>query len=428
MSEASAKERPAAAVDVNAVKTTPYSWFVAMLVFMAYGVSFVARNVWSTAIPVAHETLGITMAAAGGLMTAFYIGYVISNFVTGFVVDMIGPRVTLTLATLFTGIFTFLIPYTPHYAIIFLLRVGAGFASGPLFAGVAKYQISYFSPQTRATAMAVMMAGTRLGTIAATAVFAPIIQNKSWQHGFTYGGLCAIGVAVIFYIFAKEQGAGLQRVVRTSDPAQKAAQAAGLKAVVMNKSFILGTIACFLNIGANQGYTTYLMVFLTRTRGFSLTEAGAILGGTFAVGLVSGPMSGVVADVLKSKKMVCLAGAIVTVILTILLIVANNIAFLIVVLAVRVLLQSLLGTPLNAMQAQAAAGPYVGRAMGIYNGTAQLGSVVFPVVFGLVLDVSGMNFGAIFIIVTATVGVVGFLIMFMTEKVVPKKTAEPARA
>jgi MFS family permease len=424
-----AKDKPAAAAaDLNAVKTTPYSWFVAMLVFMAYGVSFVARNVWSTAIPVAHESLGITMAAAGGLMTAFYIGYVISNFVTGFVVDMIGPRVTLTLATLFTGIFTFLIPYTPHYAIIFLLRVGAGFSAGPLFAGVAKYQISYFSPQTRATAMAVMMAGTRLGSIVASAVFAPIIQYQGWQHGFTYGGLFAVGVAVIFYIFAKEQGAALQRVVRTRDPAQKAAQAAGLKAVVLNKSFVLGTIALFLNIGANQGYTTYLMVFLTRTRGFTLTEAGAIVGGTFAVGLVSGPLSGVVADVLKSKKMVCLAGAIVTVILTFLIIVADSVAFLVVVLAARVLLASLLGTPLNALQSQAAAGPYVGRAMGIYNGVGQAGSVLFPVVFGMILDLSGMNFGAIFIIITATVGVVGFLIMFMTEKVAPRKTAEPAKA
>jgi MFS family permease len=395
---------------------------------MAYGVSFVARNVWSTAIPVAHESLGITMAAAGGLMTAFYIGYVISNFVTGFVVDKIGPRVTLSLATLFTGVFTLLIPYTPHYPIIFLLRVGAGFSAGPLFAGVAKYQISYFSPQTRATAMAVMMAGTRLGAIVASAVFAPIIQRQSWQHGFTYGGLFAVGVAVIFYIFAREQGAALQRIVKTTDPAQKAVQAAGLKAVVLNKSFILGTIACFLNIGANQGYTTYLMVFLTRTRGFTLTEAGAIVGGTFAVGLVSGPLSGIVADVLKSKKMVCLVGAIVTVVLTILIILADSVAFLVVVLAIRVLLASLLGTPLNALQSQAAAGPYVGRAMGIYNGVAQTGSVLFPVVFGIILDLSGMNFGAIFIIITATVGLVGFLIMFMTEKAVPRKTAEPARA
>jgi MFS family permease len=427
MSE-SAEKKPAATIDVNAVTTTPYSWFIAMLVFMAYGVSFVARNVWSTAIPVAHESLGITMAAAGGLMTAFYIGYVISNFVTGFIVDMIGPRVTLTLATLLTGIFTFLIPYTPHYAIIFLLRVGAGLASGPLFAGVAKYQISYFSPSTRATAMALMMAGTRLGTIVASAVFAPIIQHQGWQLGFTYGGLAAIGVAIIFYLFAKEQGAALQRSVRTSDPAQKAAQAAGLKAAVLNKSFIFGTLACFLNIGANQGYNTYLILFLTRTRGFSLTEAGAIVGGTFAVGLVSGPLSGIVADVLKSKKMVCLVGAIVTVILTFLIIVANSVAFLIVVLAVRVLLQSLLGTPLNAMQAQAAAGPYVGRAMGIYNGTAQLGSVLFPVVFGLILDASGMNFRTIFVIVTVTVGVVGLLVMFMTEKTIPKKAAEPAKA
>jgi MFS family permease len=412
--------------DLNAVKTTPYSWFVAFCVCLTYGVSQLARNVWATAIPVAHESLGITMAAAGGLMTAFYIGYVISNLITGFMVDKVGPRLTLTLATFFTGLFTALIPFTPYYPALFLLRVGAGIASGPLMAGVAKYQISYFGPNTRATAMAIMMGGSRFGRIAATALFAPIMQKINWQAGFTYAGIIGVVVAVIFFSFAKEKGASAVRISKHISAEEKAAQRKGLRDVVLNRSFIIGTLACFLNLGAGQGFNTYLMVFLTRTRGFTLIEAGAIIGGTTAIGIVSGPVSGMVADLLRSKRKVCLAGAISTVILTALIIVVDSTFFLIVILSLRILLQSLLGTPLNSMQSQAAAGPYVGRAIGIYNGFSQIGSVIFPLVFGFLLDLTDMNFGVIFIFVTVTVAMVGALILFMDEKVSPGKKAAVA--
>ncbi|MDR2517016.1 MAG: MFS transporter [Spirochaetaceae bacterium] len=409
-----AKAAPQA--NLNEVKTTPYSWFVAILVALTYGVSFMSRNVWSTAIPVAHESLGITMAAAGGLMTAFYIGYVISNFITGFMVDKIGPRLTLALATLLTGVFTLLIPLAPNYAAIFLFRVAAGFTSGPLFAGVTKYQISWFSPATRATAMGLMMSGVSLGSVVATSVFAPVIQNKSWQHGFTYAGLTAVVIAVLFYLFAKEQGAAAVRSSKKLSAEEKKAQSAGLKSILFRRSFIIGTVVCFLSIGANMAYQTYIMMFFTRTRGLSLTVAGAILGGTYAIGLFSGTLSGVVADLLKRKKLVCIIGAISSVILTSLIMTVNSTAALTVILGARVLLGAFMGTPLNALQSEAAAGPFVGRAMGIYNGIAQSGSIIFPLIFGFLLDVSGMNFRLLFIGITLTMVLIAFLILFMDEK------------
>ncbi len=69
------------------IKTTGLSWAIAILVLMSYAVSFISRNVWATAMPLAGPELGLSNTAAGGLMSAYYIGYVISNFVTGFTVD-----------------------------------------------------------------------------------------------------------------------------------------------------------------------------------------------------------------------------------------------------------------------------------------------------------------------------------------------------
>jgi MFS family permease len=416
----------AAAVDLNAVKTTPYSWFVAVLVALTYGVSFIARNVWSTALPVAHESLGITMAAAGGLMTAFYIGYVVSNFVTGFVVDKIGPRLTLGLATLLTGIFTLLIPVAPHYAALFVLRVLAGASAGPLFSGVTKYQISYFSPATRATAMGLMMSGVSIGSTVATMVFAPVVQNQSWRTAFTYAAITAIVVAVLFFIFAKEQGAAAVRSTRTLTAEEKAVQGAGLKAIVLKRSFVLGTIACFLSIGTNMAYTTYLVAFFTRSRGFSLTEAGLLAGSTFVIGLISGTLTGIIADILKKKRLMCVFGCVTGAFCTFLIMRVTNAGALVVILVARGLFIAFMGTPLNALQAEAAAGPFVGRAMGIYNGIAQSGAILFPLLFGFFLDVSHMNFDLLFWGIVIGVLLCGCFILFMDEKKIEKKLAAAA--
>jgi MFS family permease len=78
-------------------------------------------------------------------------------------------------------------------------------------------------------------------------------------------------------------------------------------------------------------------------------------------------------------------------------------------------------TPLNTLQAESAIGPFIGRAMGIYNGVAQSGSVVFPLVFGFILDVSGMNFRLLFIGTSVVFLIVTVLVGFMDETKIAEK-------
>jgi len=408
-----------------------YSWVIAVLCLATYAISFLCRNAWSTAIPVAAPALNLSMTAAGGLMTAYYVGYVASNFLTGPIVDSIGPRKALAAASLFTGLFTILIPFAPSYAVIFLLRVGAGIASGPLFAGVVKYQLAWFTQKVRATAMGLMMSGVVVGDMISTGVFAPIIQTKGWRAGFTYAGIAGLALAAIFYIFAKERGPALADGIKKGAGAERKESAkAGLLGILKQRSFVTGTVICFLNIGANQGFATYLLVYLTRTQGLSLTAAGALLAGVGSVGLVSGTLAGIVSDMIGSRKKACYVGAAGAALGTIALLYTKNVTMLAVVFALRRLIASLFGVPLNTLQAETAAGPYAGRAMGFYNGFAQLGSVVFPLATGFILDVTGNNFFYVLSAVAVTQMICGMLVTLMKETAAGKagKKTEGAAA
>jgi MFS family permease len=404
------------------IKTTAYSWFISILCMAAFGVSIIARFVWTTAIPVAYEDLGINMAAAGGLMTAFFFGQALANFLTGGLVDRYGPKLIMALGIVFTGIFTIAIPFSSSYPVLFVLRVLAGACAGPIFAAMSKYQLSWFAPGNRATAMGIMMMAINVGSVFSNAVFAPVIQNKSWQHAFTYSGIIALAVGIIFFIFAKEKGIAALRIVRKQMTAEeKKEDSAKFKAVVFKKSFLIGTIASFLNNGASLAFMTYIMTFLTRVQGMGIGEAGTLLGGTYAVGIFAGSLSGITADLLKNKKLTAILGGIAMVVTTLMIIYAKSTAVLLIVISIRTLLSMTTQTPLNTLQAESVMGPFVGRAMGIYNGVAQSGSVVFPLVFGFILDVSGMNFRLLFIGTAISFAVVAVLVGFMDEKKSPRK-------
>ena len=349
-------------------------------------------------------------------MTAFYAGYVASNFLTGPIVDGIGPRKTLAAASLFTGLFTILIPFTTDYTIIALLRVGAGIASGPLFAGMIKFQLAWFTKKVRATAMGFMFSGVVVGDMIAAGVFAPIIQSKGWQTAFTYAGAVTLIYAAVFYIFAKERGlAKTDRVKKEVDRDKKGIPNAGLLTVVRQRSYVIGTLVCFLNMGAFQGFTTFLLLYLTRVHALSLAAAGTLYAGTTSVGLVSGILAGIISDFIGSRKKACYLGAAGAALVTIALLYTTNVTMLVVVLVLRRLIGSLFGIPLNTLQAETAAGPYAGRAMGIYNGTAQLGSVVFPLAVGFILDITSNNFFYVFSTVAMIHTICGLLVILMKE-------------
>ncbi|MCF2132138.1 MFS transporter, partial [Strepomyces sp. STD 3.1] len=99
--------------------------------WMAYLLSFVDRLSWPPIMPLASKDLAINSTQAGGLMTAFYIGYVITQFPGGLLVDRYGYRKVLLFSFLAMGSFTLFTGFAHSYEQAFLIRVLVGI--GELF-------------------------------------------------------------------------------------------------------------------------------------------------------------------------------------------------------------------------------------------------------------------------------------------------------
>lgn len=404
--------------------TSAYSWIIAALLLLSYAVSFIDRNAWSTAIPLAAPALKISMTAAGGLMTAFYIGYVASNFGSGYFIDRYGPRLCMGGGALLTGLFTLLIPFAHSYSMLFAFRVAAGVGSGPLFAAGVKYQLGWFSKSNRATAMGLMMTGPAVGAAIASGLLAPVMRSSGWQTGFTWAGAMTLVLAVAIFVLGKERGAakasGPKKVVLSAGNQVGTGSESTMKTfitLIRRRSYIIGCIACFLSIGAGQGFTTWIIVYFTKARGFSLVAAGGILAAHSLAQMFSPTVSGLLSDLLKRRKPVCIIGGATMFVTIVGLAIVTNTALLWGIMLIKGSITSFLGVPLNVLQAESVSGSHQsGSAMGFYNGVAQLGSVVFPLGLGIVLDATGNNFFIVLITVALAYALSATLISFMDEK------------
>jgi len=372
---------------VSQTKVTAYSVAILVLCTLTWGASFISRNVWSSAI--ASEStllsLGITAAQAGGLATAFYVGYVVSNFFSGWLIDAIGAKKSLALTALGTGFATWLISITNGYWIMFLLRVLAGLFAGPLFSSITKFNFAYFPDRLRGVITGVMGAGPMVGSAIASIAFTPMVASHGYKVAFIWAGVATLLIGVLDSFILKDKGVTLPIKSVLTEEEKKNATGNAVK-VFMQRDFLIGSATHFFIMCASTGLMTWMLSYLVHEKGMAPITAGMVYGGAQFVGLVSGTIGGIISDVLKSRKWVMIIVCPITTLLLYLFTTLSTIATLSICFALIQLCQGIIGTCSNTMQAERAKGPYLGKVMGWYNGVCQLGSVVMPVVLGIILD------------------------------------------
>lgn len=376
------------------VKVTGYSYLIAVLCMLTYAVSFVSRAVWnsSIAIDTTLTSLNITTIQAGTIASAFYVGYVVSNFLSGFIVDKLGPKLSLIFAGAGTGIFTLLLPFSSSYPVILVLRVLAGVASGPLFGAVTKMNYGWFDDRRRGVIVGFIMSGPAIGMAFSSAALTPVVANSGYKQAFLVAGVIAVVVGVLMLLLGKERGLALASGKLLSPEEKKADTAQAVK-IFFRKNVLLVSVMNLLIVGAGQGLTTWILKFFVEEKGMTAAAAGAVFGGATAVGLVSGTLVGLLSDLLKTRKYIVVIGGVAAAVLLYCYSLTTNVAVLTCIAVLMQLSQACMTNGANFLQTEQVKSPQAGKIMGWYNGVTQLGSVIFPTLLAAILTaVNGRYF------------------------------------
>jgi len=376
--EVSAADRPAE-------HTTAWRWLILGCAWGALLLTFVDRLAWSSvAITVGH-TLAIPLAALGVFVTAFYIGYVLSNVAGGIATDVLGPRRTLALALLPLGLCTFLFGRVASVPAGMLLQVLMGLAAGCDYAACIKLVTAWFDRASRGRATGLLMTATSLAVVLANAIIPRLLEIESWTRLYAQLGIVTSLFGVCCFAIVRDG----------TPPDREPVKPRASFRLLANRDILLLTLAGFCSMWGTWGFAFWANALMVKGYGLSSVAAGAIIM-LFGIGaIVSKPLIGLWSDWLGGKRkllvMLCLAGFAVCLLMFGRLHGAAQFRLLAPLLGVTAFAYS----PLMAVLIAEVAGPAVaGSASGLTNAFWQLGSVIVPLVIGMVFQSTHSFFAA----------------------------------
>lgn len=250
-------------------------WHVLFGGFAAYMVDAAEISILAIALPNLVTDLGISVAQAGLLATAGWIGIGASGIAMGWFADNFGRRRALIGSLLIFGVATAAFGLLPAaYPVMLLLRLVAGIGLGGVWAILSAYVAETWPPPQRGRITMYVLSAYPVG--AALAAFAGGILLPDWRLLFVVFGVGAMIPAAYAFLFIPESPQWeAERDRHTSEDGIGADRASVFEIFrePLLRQTIVGTAAATLALFAYIGLLTWLPTFLVNERG--LTAAGA---------------------------------------------------------------------------------------------------------------------------------------------------------
>ena len=218
----------------SAGPTPRYRWVILFVVWLGFLMSVIDRLIWTTVSGVAAGSYGLSIAALGIFVTAFYVGYVVSNALTGLACDWIGPRRMLVIALVPLGLLTMSFGLTTSLAAGLVLQALMGLTAGADFTAGVKLITSWFGVSDRGRAMGLFMTATSLGVVATNAVVPRLLEYVAWPTVYLGAGLGTLALGVTCYVVLRDNPDGTPTA---------AAEWGDLRAMLRSRQFVFVTLA-----------------------------------------------------------------------------------------------------------------------------------------------------------------------------------------
>lgn len=169
-----------------ASQATPsrYRWVVVALLFAIIVINYIDRSAISYAIgPMAGE-LGLDDSQRGLVLGAFGIGYALTTFVGGILVDRFGARIVLAVSVALWVVSIGLTGLVQGFALALVARAALGLAEGPMFPGMTGAISRWLSPRERGQAMGSSLTAVPVSLAIGAPIISALIAGLGWRGTF----------------------------------------------------------------------------------------------------------------------------------------------------------------------------------------------------------------------------------------------------
>ena len=363
--------------------------------------------------PFLRDELHLTHAQVGMLTSFLYIGVVAASLLFGWVSDSLGERWALILGFGIQGVFMigFASIHTFLLGGILLLLSGIGYSS--VNPATTKGVVRWFPSQGRATAMGVKQTGIPLGGILAAFTLPPLASSFGWRTS-----VILVGMISLTFIPAVRIGMPSAPALVDRRPGMRWGQ---LREVLSNRSIVALSIMGIFLAGAQLSIITHLVLYLKNEYLFSSVLAGIYLA-VAQVGGTAGRIGwGLISDFLargRRKLILGIIGVIAVIQLFLLSRIDPSISGGLLFLFIGLLGSTTIGYHgvLFGLMGEIVRKEVVGLATGFSLTITFLGIVLFPPLFGHLVDRLGSYGRAWHMLALSWVVALFILTFFVQEK------------
>jgi MFS family permease len=401
------------------VKRTPFSHgWVIVIVFLVSGIAlYGVRFSYGVFFKSLEIEFGLSRAATSSIFSVNLLLSGVSAFFMGWALDRYGPKVTLSLMGLFTGLGLITTGFTNSlwqlyitYSLLLALGIGAIFV-------VPMSTISRWFDKKRGLAAGIASLGIGLGPLIMAPFATYIIINYTWRIASIIIGLVAFFVVLPISRLLKkspaEVGALSDGVTASSNGTQNdhpPQTSLTLREALRTRSFYI-ILLIYLFFSSNIFFiTTHLVPHVTDT-GFSAMEAATMLSVVGVAAIVGRVLMGIVSDRI-GRRFAVIVCALVQGVAVLWLIWAHDFWMLQLFAISFGLAYSGMSPSLAALISDTFGVGRIGTILGVLEVGFGLGAAAGPAIGGYIFDISG-SYSAAFLLWTVamlTAAVISFFV------------------
>ncbi len=355
-------------------------WTYLLIAWAAFLMSFADRLAWANVSGPVSQSLGMPVAQLGIFVTAFYVGYVLSNVVAGFAGDWLGPRLTLAVSLVCLGASTFLFGSIGSVSAGLALQVAMGLTAGADYVAGVKLVAVWFGPLERGRAMGLFMTATSLAVVLTNLIVPALLGPVGWSGAYRLLGAVTAVLGVLAYL-----------VVRDGPVAPGPRARPDFRALLHNRDLRLLGLAGFGALWGTWGFAFWAGTLMTRGHGLTPVQSGYVVALFGVAAIVAKPLIGLLSDWMGGRRKALVIGVL------LFFVVMLGIFSQLSTLAAFAIAGPFLGvgafaySPLmNTMVAEASGRGLASSGAGVTNAFWGLGNVIVPSLLGVVFASTGV--------------------------------------
>jgi len=354
-------------------------------------------------------------------MSAYFITYASLQIPVGYLADKLGARTVTSISLFILAIGVLLFSKITNLETGIIARSIIGLGAAALWVSGLKVLSLWFKPSERGLITGIYAASGTTGAIIALLGVPLLSAILGWRYTFFLSAFPAVFLAVIdwFTIKDKPMDVGLSPVKESRagefEDSLLSSSKSSIYMIFSNRYMWALCIGQFLYCGGMYGALTWVPTYGFKELGFSMTWGGFV-GSLIAFGALGAPLAGFLSDKL-GRKLVFVTGMICfAVFMFLFALLSPNHG-----LAIFALLALLAGISTSSLLmsfpivTELFPSSVIGLAFGLLNMFAFLGALVYPILMGAILDLTGSYFLAFVSIVAGEL--LGAVIVFFVKKI-----------